>query len=105
GFFRAGAAHTGYGTIVGSGPNSAVLHVAPSAREVRDGDFILVDAGAEIDRYTADVTRTYVAGTPTSFQRDLYQIVLIAQERAIERCVAGAEWKELHLKCAAEMME
>ncbi|MBL9213280.1 MAG: aminopeptidase P N-terminal domain-containing protein [Opitutaceae bacterium] len=103
-FFRHGATRTGYGTIVGSGPNSAVLHVEPSARAVRDGDFVLVDAGAEIDRYMADVTRTYVAGTPADFQRDLYQVVLGAQERAIQRCRAGAEWKEIHLQTAVDLV-
>ena len=105
GFFRHGATRPGYDTIVGSGPNSAVLHFHPSARIVRDGEFVLVDAGAEIDRYTADVTRTFIAGTPSPFQRDLYQIVLAAQERAIARCVPGAEWKNLHLACAADLVD
>lgn len=103
-FFRHGATRPGYGTIVGSGPNSAVLHFEPSARPVREGEFVLVDAGAEIDRYMADVTRTYVAGTPTIFQRDLHQVVLDAQERAIQRCVAGAEWKEIHLRTAVDLV-
>jgi Xaa-Pro aminopeptidase len=104
GFFRAGATRTGYGSIVGSGPNSAVLHVSPSSRKLREGDFVLVDAGAEIDRYMADVTRTYVAGTPTAFQRDLYAVVLSAQVNAVSRCVAGVEWKDLHLKTATELV-
>jgi Xaa-Pro aminopeptidase len=103
-FFRAGAAHTGYGTIVGTGPNSAVLHFEPSARETRPGDFVLIDAGAECDRYVADVTRTFVVGEPTAFQRDLYQVVLAAEERAIPRCVAGAEWKALHLATAVDLV-
>ena len=104
GFFRAGGTRTGYGTIVGSGPNAAVLHFAPSARVVEPGDFVLVDAGAEIDRYTADVTRTYVAGTAGAFQRDLFQVVLAAQERAIARCVRGAEWKDIHLATAIDLV-
>jgi len=103
-FFRAGATRPGYGTIVGTGPNSAVLHFEPSSRAAREGDFVLVDAGAEIDRYMADVTRTFVVGAPGAFQRDLHQIVLAAEERAIARCVAGAEWKELHLAAAVEMV-
>ena len=102
-FFRHGATRPGYGTIVGSGPNSAVLHFEPSARAARAGEFVLVDAGAEIDRYMADVTRTYVVGEPSAFQRDLYQIVLAAEERTIARCVPGAEWKALHLAAAVEM--
>lgn len=105
GFARAGARRPGYGTIVGTGPNAAVLHFDPSPRAVREGDFVLVDAGAEIDRYMADVTRTYVAGRASSFQRDLYAIVLAAEQNAIARCVAGAEWKDLHLTAATEMID
>jgi Xaa-Pro aminopeptidase len=104
-FFRAGASRTGYGTIVGSGPNAAVLHFDPSARVVREGEFVLVDAGAEIGRYTADVTRTLVSGTPTGFQSDLHAAVLGVQERAVRRCVKGAEWKDIHLKAAIELTE
>jgi Xaa-Pro aminopeptidase len=103
-FFRAGGTRTGYGTIVGAGPNSAVLHFSPSARAANAGDFILIDAGAEINRYTADVTRTYVVGQPTQFQRDLYQTVLTAQERAISRCLPGAEWTDIHLACAVDLV-
>ncbi|MSU69137.1 MAG: M24 family metallopeptidase [Opitutaceae bacterium] len=103
-FFRHGATRPGYGSIVGSGPNAAVLHFEPSSRAARPGEFVLVDAGAEIDRYMADVTRTYVVGEPTAFQRDLYQVVLSAEQRAITRCVPGAEWKDIHLATAVEMV-
>ncbi len=103
GFFRHGATRTGYGTIVGTGPNSAVLHFEPTGRAAREGEFVLIDAGAEIDRYVIDVTRTYVAGPPSPFQRDLYQVVLAAQEKAITRCRAGAEWRDVHLQCAVDL--
>jgi Xaa-Pro aminopeptidase len=102
-FQHAGADGTGYGTIVGAGPNAAVLHFEPSTRAVAAGDFVLVDAGAEVHRYVADVTRTYVAGKPTGFQRDLHAAVRWAQERAIARCVPGAEWKEIHLAAAVDL--
>jgi len=102
-FFRHGAARTGYGTIVGTGPNAAVLHFEPGPRAAREGEFVLIDAGAEIDRYVIDVTRTCVAGRPSAFQRDLYQVVLDAQVRAIGRCVAGAEWREVHLATAVDL--
>jgi Xaa-Pro aminopeptidase len=102
-FFRHGAQRTGYGTIVGTGPNAAVLHFEPTDRAARAGEFVLIDAGPELDRYVIDVTRTYVAGRPSAFQRDLYQVVLAAQQRAVERCVAGAEWREVHLRCAVEL--
>jgi Xaa-Pro aminopeptidase len=104
-FFRHGATRTGYGTIVGTGPNSAVLHFEPTSRAAQPGEFVLIDAGAEVDRYVIDVTRTYVAGTPSPFQRDLYQVVLSAQENAISRCLAGSEWREVHLRCAVELSD
>lgn len=103
-FFRAGASKTGFGTIVGAGSNAAVLHFSPGERTVREGDFVLVDSGAEVERYTADVTRTYVAGRPSAFQRDLYTVVLEAQKRAISNCRAGAEWKDVHLGCAIDLV-
>lgn len=105
GFFRGGADETGYHTIVGVGPQSAVFHGSPSrARVAKEGDFILIDAGGQVDRYVIDVTRTYVAGKASAFQRDFYQIVLEAQRRACTRCRTGAEWKDIHLACAADMM-
>ncbi|MFM8619799.1 MAG: aminopeptidase P N-terminal domain-containing protein [Opitutaceae bacterium] len=104
-FRRRGAQRTGYGTIVGTGANSAVLHFAPSGREIREGDFVLIDAGAEVERYVADVTRTHVAGRPTPLQRDLHQTVVRALERAIARSVPGAEWKAIHLAAAVDLVE
>jgi Xaa-Pro aminopeptidase len=104
GFFRGGADRTGYGTIVASGPNSAVLHFSPTKRKVRRGDFVLIDAGAEVDRYVIDVTRTYVAcGQGSRFQRDLFELVLAVEEAAIARCLPGAEWKQIHLQAAIEL--
>ena len=103
-FSRAGSDRPGYATIVGTGPNAAVLHFEPSSRAAQAGEFVLVDAGAEIDRYMADVTRTYVAGKPSAFQRDLFQVVLAAEESAISRCHPGAEWRDLHLAAAVEMV-
>jgi Xaa-Pro aminopeptidase len=102
-FYRHGAQRTGYGTIVGTGPNAAVFHFEPTARAAREGEFVLIDAGPEVDRYVTDVTRTYVAGRPSAFQRDLYQVVLAAQQRAIGRCIAGAEWRDVHRQCAVEL--
>jgi Xaa-Pro aminopeptidase len=103
-YFRRGATRAGYDTIVGSGPNSALLHASPSQRAFKEGDFILIDSGAEVDRYVIDVTRTYVAGRPTAFQRDLFQIVVAAQNAAIARCQPGAEWKDIHLSAASDLV-
>ena len=103
-YFRHGAQKTGYDTIVGIGAQSAVLHGAPSPRRVaREGDFILIDSGAELDRYVIDVTRTYVAGRPDGLKRDLHQAVLAALLRANERCRPGAEWKDVHFGAALDL--
>jgi Xaa-Pro aminopeptidase len=105
-FFRNGADGVGYATIVGSGPNAAVMHFSPSGRKIRRGEFVLIDAGAHVDRYVIDVTRTFVTGhKPTHFQRELLSLVLEAERNAISRCLPGAEWKELHLKAAREMTD
>ncbi|HWL94178.1 MAG TPA: aminopeptidase P family protein [Phycisphaerae bacterium] len=105
-FFRRGADRTGYGSIVGSGPNSAILHFDPSARKIGAGELVLIDAGGEIDGYTADVTRTYAGdGQLQGFAADLYQVVLKAQMAAIARCTPGAEFRENHLACARDMAQ
>jgi Xaa-Pro aminopeptidase len=103
-FFRHGATRTGYGSIIGTGANAAVLHFEPSDRAVCPGEFVLIDAGAEVDRYVADVTRTFVAGKASALQRDLYQVVLQAEERAIARCLPRAEWKAIHLAAAIDLV-
>jgi Xaa-Pro aminopeptidase len=106
GFQRAGADGTGYGTIVGAGPHSGILHFLPSARTIAEGDALLIDAGAQVRRYVADVTRTYRAGArDAGFFRDLYTVVLGVEERAITRCVRGAEWRDVHLAAALEIAE
>ena len=104
-FCRGGADGTGYGTIVAAGANAATLHFHPSKRVIKKGDFVLIDAGAQVGRYVIDVSRTYIAGGKGSrFQRDLYQLVLAAEEAALARCRPGAEWKEIHLAAAVEMV-
>lgn len=103
-FFRAGAARTAYGTIVGGGPNAATLHFAPTARPFAEGELILVDAGAEVGGYASDVTRTYPAGARfTGIQRDLYALVLAVQERAIAGARPGVEYRDLHLAASLDV--
>jgi Xaa-Pro aminopeptidase len=104
-YFRHGAQVTGYDSIVGIGAQSAVFHGSPSPdRVAQDGDFILIDSGPQLDRYVIDVTRTYVAGTASAFQRDFATVVLEAQQRTCERCRPGVEWKDLHFSTAVDMM-
>lgn len=95
--FRHGAHGTGFGTIVGAGTHAAVLHFEPGDRVVRATDLVLVDAGAEILDYCADVTRTFPAGDRfTPEQQAVYDLVLAAQLAAIDRCRPGVEWHDVH---------
>jgi Xaa-Pro aminopeptidase len=104
--FSAGCDETGYGTLVGSGPNAAVLHFAPSARRIEPDELVLVDAGGAIDGYTADVTRTFGAsGPPQGERRALHDAVLAAQIRAIERCRPGVAWRDVHRSAAIDLAE
>ncbi len=106
---RAGADAMAYATIVGNGPNSAVFHATPGPRRSREGEFVLVDAGAEFDGYAADVTRTYAAGSLSSNARWVYDVVLHALKAAVEACRIGVEWTEVHrvaaLRIAASLNE
>ena len=106
-FFRAGADRTGYGSIVGVGSDAGVLHFTPGARRAEPGDVVLVDAGAEVARYTADVTRTYrlPGGGDDAFFRDLHALVLRTEREAIAGCVPGAEWRDLHMGAARTIAE
>jgi Xaa-Pro aminopeptidase len=97
-FFRSGAERTAYGSIVGSGPNGAILHSSPSHRSFAEGDLVLVDAGAEFGAYASDVTRTFpVASRFSAVQRDIYQVVLSVQEHAVASVAPGVEYKDLHM--------
>ncbi len=105
-FLRHGADRPAYDTIVGSGTNSAVLHFPPSSRVLRQGDLVLIDAGAEFRGYASDVTRTYpVGGAFTPDQAALHAVVQAAGRAATQRCTAGAEWREVHRTAAAVVAE
>jgi Xaa-Pro aminopeptidase len=96
--FRHGAESMAYDTIVGGGPNSAVLHVAPSHRQLEQGELVLIDAGAQYQGYASDITRTYPVGAELSAeQQELHTIVHRAQLTSIALCRAGVEWREVHL--------
>ena len=100
-FFRQGGARTAYGSIVGSGPNSAILHGTPGDRVMSEGELVLIDAGAEVEGYASDVTRTFpVSAEFTGIQRDLYNVVLAAQQEAIDAAGPGVEYKSLHMQAA-----
>ncbi len=105
-FFRTGAERTAYGSIVGTGSNGAVLHFSPTSRPLRDGELVLIDAGAEWEGYASDVTRTFPVGPRfEGIQRDLYQLVLDVQQAAITDVRAGVEYKALHLAAAGRIAD
>jgi Xaa-Pro aminopeptidase len=96
-FRRNGADRVGYPSIVGSGPNSTTLHYDVNRRQTRDGDLIVVDAGAEWGQYTADVTRTFpVNGKFTPRQKAIYDLVLATQQAAFDSTRPGTTIAQLN---------
>ncbi|MFC2161760.1 aminopeptidase P N-terminal domain-containing protein [Acidobacteriota bacterium] len=96
-FRKEGAAGPGFPSIVGSGPNSTVLHYEINNRQTVDGDLVVMDIGAEMGRYTADVTRTIpVNGQFSKEQKDIYNIVLEAEEKALSIIAPGVEINDVH---------
>ena len=94
-FRRRNADYWGYPSIVGCGPNATTLHYVESQGEVKLGDLMLMDVGAEYDHYTADVTRTYPAnGKFTREQAEIYQTVYDAQEAAAKTVKPGAIFRD-----------
>jgi Xaa-Pro aminopeptidase len=86
-----GSESEGYAPIVGAGPNSTSLHYDRLDRKIQDGDIVVLDVGAQYSGYSADITRTIPAnGKFTSRQREIYDIVLGAQNAAIAAIKPGA---------------
>lgn len=96
-FMQHGARAPAYPSIVGSGANSCILHYTENTATMKDGDLLLIDAGAEYDYYASDVTRTFpVGGEFSEAQRLAYEIVLEAQAAAIAEVRPGNGWNEPH---------
>jgi Xaa-Pro aminopeptidase len=89
-WMEAGCERPSYAPIVGSGINSTTLHYSENTRTMEDGDILLVDAACEYSMYASDITRTVpVNGHFTARQREIYNVVLGAQQAAIDAFVAG----------------
>ena len=96
-FTRNGSRAPAYSSIVASGDNACILHYNTNNAEVKEGDLILIDAGCEYEHYASDITRTFPAtGKFTPEQKAIYEIVLKAQEAAIEAVRPGAQWDAPH---------
>ncbi len=105
-FRRRGGAGPGYATIVGSGDNATVLHYVDNARALGEGELVVIDAGCEVDFYTADVTRTFpTGGTFSPAQRQAYQLVLATQEEAIRMTRPGVSLDDIHTRCVERLTE
>jgi Xaa-Pro dipeptidase len=89
-FAELGADDRAFPTIVASGPNSAIPHHEPTARCLQQGDLLVIDCGAKVAGYHADMTRTFVVGTPPhAWQREIHDVVRLAQQAAIDAAVPG----------------
>ena len=95
-FERLGAMGPGYMAIVGSGPNSLVLHYSRKHRKIEDGEIVLMDFGPEVFYSVADITRTWPAnGKFTKRQREVYEACLRAQEETLKAVKPGTKISEL----------
>lgn len=93
---REGADGPGYTSIVGSGPNSTILHYGENSRAAEAGEVVVMDMAASFDGYTADITRTIpVSGRFSGAQREIYQVVLDALKAAERQIAAGAPARAL----------
>ena len=95
--FRMHDAHPAYNSIVGAGSNACVLHYRDNRGKAREGELVLIDAGAEYRGYAADITRTFpVNGRFSPAQRALHDLVGKAQAAALAMALPGNPWSAIH---------
>jgi len=101
-FKRGGAVRPAFSSIVGSGPNSTILHYPKHDQRIAAGSLVVCDIGADYGHYAADVTRTYPAdGHFTPEQRRVYDIVLRAQQECIDMIKPGVFYEDIHEHAAS----
>ncbi|MBK8465223.1 MAG: aminopeptidase P N-terminal domain-containing protein [Chloracidobacterium sp.] len=104
-----GASGVAYNSIIGSGENATILHYVENNRPLKDGDLLLIDAGAEYQGYAADITRTFpVNGKFSKAQREIYDVVLDVQLQCIEATKTGntvVKRQELSIELLTEGMK
>ncbi|MBB3826705.1 aminopeptidase P N-terminal domain-containing protein [Xanthomonas arboricola] len=104
--FRAADGWPAYASIVGTGSNACVLHYRANNARSRDGDLVLIDAGAEYRGYAADITRTFpVNGRFTPAQRALHDLVGAAQAAALAQARPGVAYEAGHLAAVETLTE
>lgn len=105
-FVRSGSQAPAYTSIVASGANACVLHYVTNRAELKAGDLLLIDAGCELDGYASDITRTFpVGGKFAGAQKELYEIVLAAQLKAIEAVRPGNSFNDPHLAAVRVLVD
>ncbi|WP_392563014.1 Xaa-Pro aminopeptidase [Orbus sturtevantii] len=105
-FIKHGARSPSYNTIVGSGNNGCILHYENNSERLKNGDLVLIDAGCEFQSYAGDITRTFpINGKFNKQQKEIYDIVLRAQLKAIELFRPGVSIKEINDKVIRIMVE
>lgn len=98
-FRKNGCYSAAYNSIVGTGINATILHYTENNKELKDGDLLLIDAGAEYGYYAGDITRTFpVNGKFTQAQKEVYEVVLDAQKQATEMVKPGIRFIDIHNK-------
>lgn len=98
-FYRHGSRFPAYTPIIGAGANGCILHYVSNDSEIKDGDLVLIDAGAEWQNYSSDITRTFPAnGRFSSQQREIYELVLAAQLAGIAEVKPGQPWDRIQAK-------
>jgi Xaa-Pro aminopeptidase len=104
--FRRNDATPAYGSIVGAGANGCVLHYVANNSPIRDGDLVLIDAGAEYRGYASDITRTFPAnGRFTKEQRALHDLVGAAQAAALAQARPGVPYEAMHAAAVETLTE
>ncbi|QYJ96299.1 aminopeptidase P N-terminal domain-containing protein [Shewanella alkalitolerans] len=99
-----GANEVAYPNIVAAGDNACCLHYEENCCQLQSGQMLLIDAGAELNHYAADITRSYpVDGRFTQAQEAIYQLVLDALDAAIAKVKPGTPWNHLYETCMQVM--
>lgn len=105
-FAQQGTRDIAYNSIVAGGENACILHYTNNNRQLRDGQLVLIDAGAEYQGYAGDITRTFpVNGHFSEHQAMLYQLVLDIQVRAISQVRPGASLFDINQNVIKQMVD
>jgi Xaa-Pro aminopeptidase len=98
GFRKRGASGDGFEPIIASGSNSTILHIQDSTKKLVAGDLIVVDVGAQYNKYSADISRTVIYGQPSSRQQAVYQAVKTVQASTFDLIKPGVLLKDIEAK-------